>query len=151
LAIILLFFFYHPPTFNLLHGRKTKMQLIKQLDYIGIFLWTAGLTLFLMGVSWGGTIYPWKHAAPISAILIGAVLLIVLFIYESMANLAYPAIPVKFFRNRGFMALVACATVASMFYYSAVLLWPQQVQALYTKDVTYAGWLSVSFPYSTTV
>jgi hypothetical protein len=31
-----------------------------------------------------------------------------------------------------------------MFYYSAVLLWPQQIQALYTKDVTYAGWLSVS-------
>jgi hypothetical protein len=30
-----------------------------------------------------------------------------------------------------------------MFYYSAVLLWPQQVQALFTKDVTYAGWLSV--------
>jgi len=111
----------------------------------GIFLWTAGLTLFLMGVSWGGTIYPWKSAAVISSIVIGAFLLIVLFVYESLAQLEYPAIPVKFFANRGFMALVCCATVASMFYYSAVLLWPQQVQALYTKNVTYAGWLSVSY------
>lgn len=33
-----------------------------------------------------------------------------------------------------------------MFYYSAVLLWPQQVQALYTTDITYGGWLSVSRP-----
>ena len=118
LAIIFLFFFYHPPTFDLLHERKTKRQLLKELDYVGIFLWTAGLTIFLMGISWGGTMYPWDSAATISAIVIGAVLLIILFVWEGFASLKYPAIPVKFFRNRGFMALVTCATVASMFYYS---------------------------------
>ncbi|KAK1771568.1 fungal trichothecene efflux pump [Phialemonium atrogriseum] len=149
LAIILLFFFYHPPTFDLLHERKTKRQLLKQLDYIGIFLWTAGLTLFLMGVSWGGSIYPWKSAAVISSILIGGAMLVGLFVYEGTVDLKYPAIPVKFFANRGFISLVACATVASMFYYSAVLLWPQQVQALYTKDITYAGWLSSTVASST--
>lgn len=98
-----------------------------------------------MGVSWGGTIYPWKSPAVISSISIGAVLLISLFVYESFVQIEYPAIPVNLFANKGFMALVCCATVASMFYYSAVFLWPQQVQALYTKDVTYAGWLSVSW------
>lgn len=71
-----------------------------------------------MGVSWGGTMYPWKSAATISAIIIGVVLLIALFVWEAKANLKYPAIPVKFFANRGFMSLVTCATVASMFYYS---------------------------------
>ncbi|KAK7408820.1 hypothetical protein QQX98_009006 [Neonectria punicea] len=149
LAIILLFFFYHPPTFDLLHERKTKRQMLKELDYLGIFLWTAGLTLFLMGVSWGGKMYPWKSAATISTLLIGALLLIALFVYEAFANLKYPAIPVKFFANRGFMSLVCCATVASMFYYSAVLLWPQQVQALFTKDISYAGWLSCTVASST--
>lgn len=149
LAIIFLFFFYHPPTFELLHERKTKRQLLKELDYVGIFLWTAGLTLFLMGVSWGGTMYPWKSAATISSLVIGAALLIILFVWETFADLKYPAIPVKFFRNRGFVALVCCATVASMFYYSAVLLWPQQVQALFTTDVTYAGWLSCTVAAST--
>ncbi|KAH7162102.1 fungal trichothecene efflux pump [Dactylonectria estremocensis] len=149
LAIIFLFFFYHPPTFELLHERKTKRQMLKDLDYVGIFLWTAGLTLFLMGVSWGGKMYPWRSAATISSLVIGALLLIALFCWEAFANLKYPAIPVKFFANRGFMALVCCATVASMFYYSAVLLWPQQVQALFTKDVTYAGWLSTTVASST--
>ena len=52
LAVVLLFIFYKPPTFDLLHERKTKRQLMKQLDYAGIFLWTAGLTVFLMGISW---------------------------------------------------------------------------------------------------
>ncbi|KAF7563973.1 hypothetical protein G7046_g163 [Stylonectria norvegica] len=149
LAIICLFFFYNPPTFELLHERKTKRQLLKELDYLGIFLWTAGLTLFLMGVSWGGKMYPWKSAAVISSLVIGSVLLIALFVWESFADLKYPAIPVKFFANRGFMSLVCCATVASMFYYSAVLLWPQQVATLFTSDITYGGWLSCTVASST--
>lgn len=57
--------------------------------------------------------YPWKSAATISSLVIGALLLIALFVWEAFANLKYPAIPVKFFANRGFMALVCCATVAS--------------------------------------
>ncbi|KAI6082848.1 trichothecene efflux pump [Hypoxylon rubiginosum] len=148
-AIVLLFLFYHPPTFDLLHERKTKRQLLKQLDYAGIFMWTAGLTLLLMGVSWGGSIYPWKSAATISSIVIGVLLLVALFVYEGYAKLEYPAIPVQFFANRGFISLVACATVATMSYYSAVLLWPQQVMALYTKDVTYGGWISCTVASAT--
>ncbi|OLN91684.1 putative MFS-type transporter C16A3.17c 3 [Colletotrichum chlorophyti] len=149
LAIILLYFFYHPPTFELLHERKTKRQLLKELDYIGIFLWTAGLTLLLMGVSWGGVMYPWGSPATISTLVIGTLSLVALFCWEGFANLKYPAIPIKFFTNRGFMSLVCCATVATMFYYSAVLLWPQQVQALYTKNVEYGGWLSSTVASST--
>ncbi|KAI0169998.1 putative siderophore iron transporter [Hypoxylon sp. FL1284] len=150
-AIVLLFLFYHPPTFDLLHERKTKMQLLKKLDYAGIFMWTAGLTLVLMGVSWGGTIYPWDSAATISSLVLGVVLLVVLFVYEGFAKLEYPAIPVQFFANRGFISLVACATVATMSYYSAVLLWPQQVQALYTQDVTYGGWISCTVASATAI
>ncbi|KAI0184501.1 fungal trichothecene efflux pump [Xylaria flabelliformis] len=150
-AIVLLFFFYHPPTFDLLHERKTKRQILKQLDYVGSFLWIAGLTLFLIGISVGGTVYPWKSAVTLSTIVIGGFLLIILFIYESYADLEYPAIPVKFFRNRGFISLVACATVATMFYYSAVLLWPQQVKALFTSDIYYGGWLSATVPSATAI
>lgn len=67
-----------------------------------------------MGISWGGSIYPWKSAAVISSILIGGIMLIVLFFWEGYMDLSYPAIPVKFFANRGFISLVACATVASV-------------------------------------
>lgn len=67
-----------------------------------------------MGISWGGGIYPWKSAAVISSILIGGAMLVALFVYEGTVDLKYPAIPVKFFANRGFISLVACATVASV-------------------------------------
>ena len=67
-----------------------------------------------MGISWGGGLYPWKSPAVITAIVLGFLLLVALFVYEAYANLKYPAIPVKFFANRGFISLVACATVASV-------------------------------------
>lgn len=41
-------------------------------------------------------------------------MLIALFLWEGFMNLTYPAIPVKFFANRGFISLVTCATVASV-------------------------------------
>lgn len=67
-----------------------------------------------MGISWGGTIYPWNSPAVISTLIIGPCLLIALFVWETYADLKYPAVPVKFFRNRGFVSLVCCATVASV-------------------------------------
>ncbi|CAK7244552.1 MAG: hypothetical protein STHCBS139747_006094 [Sporothrix thermara] len=133
----------------LLHERKTKREILKSLDYVGIFLWTAGLTIFLVGVSLGGSIYAWDSATTLSTLIVGAVLLIVLFIWEGFSKQQYPAIPVHFFRNRGFISLVACAAVASMFYYSAVLLWPQQIRHFFTTDVTYGGWLSCTVASST--
>lgn len=36
-----------------------------------------------------------------------------------------------------------------MFYYSAVLLWPQQISAMFTTDANYAGWLSCTVGAST--
>lgn len=91
---------------------------IKQLTLfkpdVGMFLWTAGLTTFLMGVSWGGVIYPWNSPAPISSMVIGVVLLVILFVYEAKMDLEYPTIPVRLFLNRGFISLVCCATIASV-------------------------------------
>ena len=57
-AIILQFFFYHPPSFSQLHGNeRTVMEEAKRIDWMGIFLLVAGLVLFLLGVSWGDSIH----------------------------------------------------------------------------------------------
>ncbi|KAF2814997.1 fungal trichothecene efflux pump [Mytilinidion resinicola] len=149
LAAVLLFFFYHPPTFEMLHEHKSKLSQAKELDYLGMFLWISGLTLFLMGLSWGGGLFPWKSAAVISTMVIGVILLISFGFWEAFGGSKYPLMPMKMFRNRGFISLVTCATVASMFYYSAVLLWPQQVSTMYTSDVNYAGWLSCTVSAAT--
>jgi MFS family permease len=61
LALVLYYFLYHPPTYDQLHvNGKTKMQQLKQLDYVGMFLFIAGCVLFLVGLSvrWSSEITP---------------------------------------------------------------------------------------------
>lgn len=77
------YFFYHPPTFGMKHGRLRKIQFLKDFDYAGTVLGGLGLLLFLMGLSWGGVMYPWKSAHVISTVVIGFLLLVAFFLYET--------------------------------------------------------------------
>lgn len=54
---------YFPPTFDQKYAhRKTKRQVLQDFDFIGLVLLVGGLLIFLMGISWGGSLYPWKSA-----------------------------------------------------------------------------------------
>jgi MFS family permease len=55
-AFFLCLFFYHPPP-PVYHLHKTRWQLMRELDYVGIGLFSAGLGVFLMGVIWAGGEY----------------------------------------------------------------------------------------------
>lgn len=53
LAAGMYFVFYHPPSYVQLHvGGKSVLKQLKGLDWVGIFLFTAGLVLFLIGLNW---------------------------------------------------------------------------------------------------
>jgi MFS family permease len=69
LAVILFFFFYHPPTFDLLHKNRSKRQQLARMDYFGFVLFTGGLAIFLIGLSWAEGSYPWKSAHVIATIV----------------------------------------------------------------------------------
>lgn len=72
ITFVLYLFFYHPPTYDQLHvNGKTKWQMFKELDFVGIFLFIAGCVLFLVGLSWGGVTYPWASAPTLCTLLIG--------------------------------------------------------------------------------
>lgn len=59
LALVMVVFFYHPVNQYIIEEGKTKWQQVKSLDWIGVFLFATGLVLFLLGLSFGGTKYPW--------------------------------------------------------------------------------------------
>jgi MFS family permease len=78
-SVILYFLFYWPPNYAMLHvNGKTKLQQIKTLDFVGVFLYSAGLVLFLTGVQWGGSSYPWKSAHVVGTIIVGILTLLAL-------------------------------------------------------------------------
>lgn len=103
-AAVLQFLFYKPPSFQQLHGgKRTVMEEFKRIDFVGAFLLTAGLALFLLGVSWGkklnlciqlkanrslgGSPLPWTSARILCLLIIGGVVLIV-FVFWGKQDLS---------------------------------------------------------------
>ena len=78
-----------------------------------------------MGLSLGGSLYPWKSAAVICLIVIGVFCLIALFVYESKANLQEPLIPMHLFRNREWVFSALLLSLGASVYYSQAIVWPQ--------------------------
>lgn len=118
---IVLFFFYYPPDFYTKHRSdgKTKRQLLREMDYVGIFLFITGGTLFLLGVNFGGRNYPWKSPQVIAPIVVGLCSYIALGFYETRPRLKYPLLPPRLFKDiRGFVMVLVVCFVGGMLYYS---------------------------------
>jgi hypothetical protein len=131
--------FYHPPTYDQLHVHgKTKWQQFKELDFGGLFLFLAGIVLFIVGLSWGGNTYPWKSAPVLCTIIIGLCCLIVFGLYEQYVFKGQALMPPRIFRNVGYVAIVIVATIGAMVYYSMTVLWPT-ILGMYTTDVVKIG------------
>lgn len=57
------------------------MQELRDMDFGGIILFSGGLILFLLGLSWGGGLYPWGSTHVIATIVVGLVTLIGFVLY----------------------------------------------------------------------
>lgn len=101
LTVVFVFFFYHPPSFETKHklDGKSRKEILKGLDYIGLFLFIAGCCLFLVGLSWGGSVHPWKSAPTIVPIVLGFCTLVALGFYEAYATIEYPILPARLFKR----------------------------------------------------
>lgn len=52
LSLFCWYTFYHPPTFKMLHRTRTVKSILLGFDWTGLFLFSGGFLLFLMGLSW---------------------------------------------------------------------------------------------------
>ncbi|KAI9795862.1 MAG: hypothetical protein M1835_005058 [Candelina submexicana] len=135
------FLFYHPPTFEMKWRNKTKMQQVKDTDFVGIVLFTGGLFVFLLGISWGGVVHPWKSGAVISTIIIGFLALVAFVLYEIFMPLKEPLLPMRLFLIPGFAASAVLCGLGASIYYAFSIVWPQMVATVYTHDKIYGGLL----------
>ncbi|OAG42681.1 hypothetical protein AYO21_02964 [Fonsecaea monophora] len=72
LALCLILVFYWPPGWHGLHlDGKTRKQQLKELDYVGLLLFGGGLTIMLIGLSFGGNPHPWTSATVLAPLIIG--------------------------------------------------------------------------------
>jgi len=142
LSVVLFYFFYHPPTFEMLHKNRSRVEQLKRVDSVGLLLFTGGLAVFLIGLSWGSGIYPWRSAHVIATVVVGAVALVIFVLYDTFVHPGDPLMPIHLFKSRGYLAMTVTAMVGSCVYYSMNVLWPQQVVYLFPGTTTHNGWLA---------
>ncbi|OAL37367.1 hypothetical protein AYO20_03216 [Fonsecaea nubica] len=153
-AFLLITIFYWPPGFVGLHPGKTRFQQFKELDFLGLVLFGGGLTCFLLGISWGGNPYPWTSAQVLAPLILGALTLIVAFpLWEiySPDNLAKLFPPGVMKNVRGFTLPLVAILISGMSLQSLQILWPQQVQYLFTQVPRTIGWYSLGFNLAATI
>ncbi len=131
---------YFPPSRPRRDYEKTRWQEIKEIDYLGIVLYTSGLTVFLVGLTWAGSAaHPWKSASVIAPIVIGVVVFIACFVYDFTVP-QQPFFPLDLFRRyREFTVLLVVVFVAGMIFYSMAGLLPQGTLYMFESDPTQIG------------
>ncbi|KAI7968204.1 hypothetical protein EIK77_010374 [Talaromyces pinophilus] len=135
------FIFYKPPsrTFQ----DRTKIQVLSELDYLGIFLYAAGVTLFLLGLGWPGIAYPWKSAAVIVPITVGGILFLSTFVWDFWGHVGRPLFPYRLMgRFREFTSLLIINFASGLAHIALANFVPQQIQLVFTSDPTLAGWFN---------
>lgn len=148
------YFFYHPPTFKMLHKRRLMKDVVLHFDWIGLVLFTGSILIFMMGLQWGGNIYQWSDAHVIGTLVVGAVgviLFVVWEIYLPFTN-AEPFLPLHLFRNLRYMSVTWLTAIGAAVYYGFGIVWPQAVGTIYpglsdSYKATLTGLVAMGFVF----
>lgn len=158
-SVLSWYFFYHPPTFSMLHRKKLAVDLLKNFDWVGLILYSGSLIVFLFGLNWGGVFYPWKSPPVIATTVIGGVtLFFVLPAYEIFISKKGrdPYLPLHLFKNLRFQSAAWNTAIGACVYYGFAIIFPQTVTTLYYQrgliseyDVgTLAGLVNMAFVFA---
>ncbi|KAF2099278.1 MFS general substrate transporter [Rhizodiscina lignyota] len=104
---------------------------------------STAFVLFILGLSSGGSVYPWKDAHTISFIVVGFLCLVGLFVYESVVDLKEPMVPLHLFKNRGYVASFLTLSLGASVYYSQAIIWPEMTANVYANGrEMWSGWVA---------
>lgn len=105
--------FYFPPARPQYDDEKTRWQELKEIDFVGIGLYSGGLTTFLVGLTWAGQAgHPWRTASVIVPVVLGFMLFLSAFGYDFFWA-KQPFFPLKIFQQvRDYTVLLGITFVA---------------------------------------
>jgi hypothetical protein len=150
-ALIGTFFTYFPPS----HPQSelvSRWSLTKQIDFFGLFLFTGGIVVFLVAITWGGTQFPWNSAACIAPIVIGIVLTVASFVWGFSGIPKDPLFSLPLFKKwREFTCLLLIGLVAGFVFVGSSALIPQQLQFIYTYDAITIGVYQLAGGFGTAI
>ena len=102
------------------HNPKTKFaDGIRAVDWVGSITIVGVMVMVLLGLNFGGTVYPWASPKVICLVVIGA-LMLVIFVVNEQRFARHPLMPTGLFRNK---SNIACCIVGSVHYFVSNLFY----------------------------
>ncbi|KPI44781.1 uncharacterized protein AB675_8655 [Cyphellophora attinorum] len=126
-----LYFFYYPPAHPLGIPFRTAF---KQLDYLGMLLFTAGAVPVMVGIVYTASV-PASDPKVLGTLIAGFIILVLFGVWETFGHARHPLTPPAIFRKgrgRDFTAPCIALAIINMFYYSSSIIWPTMINAFYT-------------------
>lgn len=108
-------------------------RIMREFDWAGIALMTGSVTCLILGLTWGGSIYPWGSAQVVATLAAGSAGLLCLLPVESVS--AFPCFPGMLFGNRTSNAGLLISFIHGvfsmlLFYYNPIFVraWPASLR-----------------------
>lgn len=121
---------------------------LKQVDWIGMALFLASLTGFLIPVTWGGVQYPWDSWRTLVPLIVCAVGMIVFVVHQEYLT-KHPLIRTSVFKNRSAAILYTATVVHGIILWSLLYYLPLYFQAVRGMKPIMTG--IAMFPWTFTV
>lgn len=149
IAFLLIIVFYHPsPRPN--PDNLPMVRRILQIDWLGVFLVTAGLVLFLVGLESGGNPMPWSSARVIACLVVGAGAMIAFSLWEWKGT-KDGILGHGLFSHRNFAVTLAICFLGGMVLFGGQAFLPQEIVYLFTDDAVLTGVWALPFNFGTVI
>ena len=111
---------------------------LKAIDWLGSLTVVGGTLMFLFGLEYGGSTYPWKSATVICLILFGIITWAIFFIIEWKVA-KYPVIPIQIFKKFSVCATYLIVSIHGMVFIASSYYLPLYFQAALGKTPIISG------------
>ncbi|PHH79137.1 hypothetical protein CDD82_2576 [Ophiocordyceps australis] len=114
-------------------------SVLVQVDWIGNFVFIAAATSLLIGITFGGNMYPWSSWRIIMPIVLGVVGLVAFYGYEYWIRDSNPCVPPRVFGNRTSVAAFYMNFAISILLPWVCFFWPIYFLAVRGKTLLHTG------------
>lgn len=136
ISLALLFFFL-PANISIRTATAGGRNALSRIDWIGAITSAAATVLLLLGLTWGGSTYPWGSWQVISALVASGILFVLFIVAET--RVSDPILPLDLFKNQIFTAGALLALTVGLMMFAVVIYLPIYLQGVLGVKATNSG------------
>lgn len=143
ITFLALLFFYHPAARPNPDGLSLWARFVL-IDWLGILLLTAGLTIFLVGLESGGNPTPWVSGRVLACMIVGGLCLVAFGLIQ-WKLMTHGLLEHSMFAHENYPVTLILTFVSGIVLFGGQSFLPQEIILLFTSDAIMSGVYNLPF------